>query len=115
MLAVGQVVLNRLAHPKYPKTIREVVTQAHLNAAGRPIRNRCQFSWYCDGRPDTPIPGDRSYALASTAARLLLENQLPDLINGATHYHTHHVKVTWPYPTTSIIDNHIFYRRPFDE
>lgn len=111
MLAVGQVVLNRLAHPKYPKTIKEIVTQANLDKQGRPIRNRCQFSWFCDGKPDRPDPADKSYATSALAARLLLENQLPDLIDGATHYHTHRVKVSWPYPVTGIIGDHIFYKR----
>lgn len=111
MLAVGQVVLNRLDHPKYPKTIKDIVTQAKLTPAGKPRLHACQFSWYCDGKPDDAkdLPAlDR----ATYAARLVLERRFPDLIDGATHYHTHQIKVTWNYPLTSMIDSHIFYRRP---
>ena len=42
MLAVGWVVLNRMADKAYPKTVSAVVYQG------------CQFSWVCDRRSDWP-------------------------------------------------------------
>ena len=48
-LAVGHVVLNRAADKRYPNKICEVVKQG-----GEKRRNKCQFSWWCDGRSDRP-------------------------------------------------------------
>ena len=45
-IAVAQVVLNRLKNPTYPNTICGVVYQNKTH------RNRCQFSFACDGRPE---------------------------------------------------------------
>ncbi len=52
--AVAWVTLNRVAHPQYPKTVCGVVSQARVDRQGRPLRNQCQFSWYCDGLSDEP-------------------------------------------------------------
>ena len=43
-LAVGHVVINRRNNGLFPNTICEVVHD------GGTRRNRCQFSWYCDGK-----------------------------------------------------------------
>lgn len=51
--AVGWVIMNRLHSGKYPTTICGIVQQAVIRN-GRIVRNRCQFSWYCDGKDDTP-------------------------------------------------------------
>lgn len=112
MLAVGQVVLNRVDHPNYPKNIKDVITQAKLNANGQPIRNKCQFSWYCDGKKDEINKNDKLYSKVEYAARLVLERRIPDLVEGATHYHTVKVKREWGYPLTTVIEDHIFYRKP---
>ena len=45
MEAIAQVVMNRLGHKGFPNTICGVVKQGHEQGA-------CQFSWWCDGRPD---------------------------------------------------------------
>ena len=47
--AVGHVVLNRAADPRFPGQICDVVRQG-----GELPRYRCQFSWWCDGRSDAP-------------------------------------------------------------
>lgn len=52
--AVAWVTLNRVADPQYPKTVCAVVAQARVDHQGRPLRNQCQFSWFCDGKPDEP-------------------------------------------------------------
>ena len=51
-VAVAQVVMNRVYDERYPDTICEVVEQGPTYSwkPDFPIRNRCQFSWYCDGR-----------------------------------------------------------------
>ena len=59
-LAVVNVVVNRVADSRYPDTICEVVKQGPTRLSWKgtgeliPIRNRCQFSWYCDGKSDIP-------------------------------------------------------------
>jgi spore germination cell wall hydrolase CwlJ-like protein len=62
--AVAQVVLNRLRHPAYPKSVCGVVFQG----AGRP--GGCQFSFTCDGslrwRPE-PGPWVQAQAVARRA------------------------------------------------
>ena len=48
-VAVGSVVMNRIAHERFPDTACEVVYQG-----GDKVRHRCQFSWFCDGLSDNP-------------------------------------------------------------
>jgi N-acetylmuramoyl-L-alanine amidase len=52
--AVAWVTLNRVDHPHYPNSVCAVVAQAKTDTQGRPLRNLCQFSWFCDGKPDEP-------------------------------------------------------------
>ena len=57
-LAVASVTLNRVADRRFPNTIKEVVTQSLYRNSWRdgtpiPIKHKCQFSWWCDGKPDT--------------------------------------------------------------
>ena len=60
IIAVSNVVLNRVKSEMYPNTICEVVRQGphreswRKNGVYHPVRHRCQFSWYCDGKPDKP-------------------------------------------------------------
>mgnify|MGYP001457922455 FL=1 len=53
-LAVAQVTLNRVESKHYPNTVCEVVYEGpHYTASDGqllPKRDRCQFSWYCDGK-----------------------------------------------------------------
>jgi len=49
-LAVGHVVMNRVADRHYPSTVCNVVRQG-----GEKRLHRCQFSWWCDGEPDKPL------------------------------------------------------------
>ena len=55
-VAVAQVVLNRMEHSAYPKDICGVVYQAKWKENWKgtmlPVRNQCQFSWFCDGKSD---------------------------------------------------------------
>ena len=58
-LAVGHVVINRVEDLQFPNSVCEVIYQAktRINWKGNevPIRNQCQFSWYCDGLSDEPV------------------------------------------------------------
>mgnify|MGYP003316608280 CR=1 FL=1 len=55
-IAVSLVVMNRVEDHRFPNTVCEVVKQGltYKWKPSLPIKNRCQFSWYCDGKPDKP-------------------------------------------------------------
>ena len=76
-----------------------------------PVRNRCQFSWYCDGKSDTPRDLD-AWEKAMLVASGVYHGQVYDLVEGATHYHAHYVTPEWASSKTYItrIEDHIFYR-----
>ena len=112
-VAVAQVVFNRVADHRYPDNVCDVIYQAERNKQGKVIRNRCQFSWYCDGRSDAPKDLD-AFRWASVVARTILDlgDTLPDYVNGATHYHTVNVNPKWEISKekTAVIGDHIFFR-----
>ena len=55
-LAVANVVMNRVDDLQFPNEVCDVIYQAktYVNWRGNevPIKNQCQFSWYCDGLSD---------------------------------------------------------------
>lgn len=104
-LAVGHVVMNRLAHKHYPNSVCEVVKQG-----GEKRRNRCQFSWWCDGRSDQPVDNtawERSLKLATT----IYWGQTNDPTDGALWYHADYVKPDWSSDLifAKKIGHHLFY------
>ena len=113
-LAVGHVILNRVEMREYPDTICGVVHQGptYTNWKGStyPIKHKCQFSYYCDGKPEEVTDSktwNESYMLAS-----LLYMGMYDFTHGASHYHNDKVHPFWAdhlYNTVTI-DNHIFYK-----
>jgi spore germination cell wall hydrolase CwlJ-like protein len=113
-MAVGQVVLNRVADKRFPNTVCEVVKQAvTYKKTDKPIRWKCQFTWYCDGKKDEPDFDSRTWRLALDHASILItKNILLDITEGATHYHATYVRPAWAKTKTRTtrIDRHIFYR-----
>ena len=105
-VAVAQVVMNRLKHRLYPKTICGVVFQ------GESKRNACQFSFACDGRPET-VTDKKSWAQAEEIAQKVTSGELylADVAN-ATHYHASYVYPDWAPRLKRVtkIGLHIFYR-----
>ena len=80
-----------------------------------PRRDRCQFSWYCDGKGDDPREGSRLWEDAQELAKyvLLRQEELPDITDGALHYHASYIdapKWAKKQKITTKIDTHIFYR-----
>lgn len=108
--AVADVVLNRVESKRFPNTVCEVVHQARL-WEGNPVRNKCQFSWYCDGKTDTPSEMDAWYRSLSIATQILMAGKFRGLTEGATHYHTEYVDPFWNDSMILIggIGDHIFY------
>ena len=113
-IAVGQVTLNRRADNQFPDSICDVVYQAKMKSNWRneivPIRNQCQFSWFCDGKSD--IPTDSLTWIESLwLADKILDNLYPDFTEGALWYHNDSVTPYWSKQLnrTVTIDNHLFY------
>tara|TARA_B100001778_G_scaffold212055_1_gene175612 strand:+ start:1859 stop:2371 length:513 start_codon:yes stop_codon:yes gene_type:complete len=113
-LAVGHVVLNRVEMREYPDTICGVVHDAQWeeNWKGHmvPVLHKCQFSYYCDGKPET-IEDSKTWNESLMLAALLVNGQY-DFTHGASHYHNDTVHPYWAdhLMKTITIDNHIFYK-----
>jgi spore germination cell wall hydrolase CwlJ-like protein len=105
--AVARVVLNRAESGRYPDTICRVVYQnAHL-------KDRCQFSFACDGQPDQPTESI-AWAMALGMAAALVRTEDPLLsaeLLRSTHYHADYVHPAWApkLATTGTVGRHIFY------
>lgn len=104
--AVSQVILNRVRNPTFPNSICGVVYQnSHW-------RNRCQFSFTCDGIKDR-VTSPRHWklaqeiAMATTAGKIWLDD-----IGSSTHYHADYVNPRWAHSMKRLtkIGLHIFYR-----
>ncbi len=104
MRAVAAVVLNRVAHPKFPRTVCGVVRQGGE-------RPPCQFSWWCDGKSDEPTETE-PWDLARHLARTMLADRPRDPTRGALFFHSARISTPWVLPRqrTVRIGHHIFYR-----
>jgi spore germination cell wall hydrolase CwlJ-like protein len=106
-LAVAQVILNRLRHPRFPKTVCAVINQGSERSTG------CQFSFACDGslarRPD-PAGLQRARSVAQAALHGAVSTQAGQ----ATHYHTIWIVPIWAAELrkVAIVSHHVFYRPP---
>lgn len=103
--AVAQVILNRVRNPTYPNTVCGVVYQNDN------WRNRCQFSFACDGIKDrvrSPKHWNvaEEIALATTAGKIWLKE-----VGSSTHYHATYVRPPWAKRMRKVgkIGLHIFY------
>lgn len=118
-IAVIFVTLNRVADPRYPNSICDVVKQGphkpSWTGSGEmiPVRHKCQFSWYCDGKSDE-IRNDYVYQNIYTLTELMINGTIHsiDITEGATHYHADYVMPSWAKTKTKTIEieDHIFYR-----
>ena len=118
-VATAQVVMNRVEDDRFPNTICEVVKQGPTRPSWEdpekeyPIKHRCQFSWYCDGKSDAPRKDSKEWFKAKEYARRVLSGRIVlDVTEGATHYHATYVKPSWARTKTRTtrIESHIFYR-----
>ena len=113
-VATAQVVMNRVADSRYPNTVCEVVKQGpKYKGSDVPVRHKCQFSWFCDGKSDEPRKDSKEWRMAQEYARIVLSGRIVlDVTEGATHYHATYVKPSWARTKTRTtrIESHIFYR-----
>jgi hypothetical protein len=103
--AVAQVVINRMRHPAFPKTVCGVVFQGSERATG------CQFSFTCDGAL-ARVPSATGWARARAVAGAALNGAVQAEVGMATHYHTDWVAPYWAERLVKLrqIGTHIFYR-----
>ena len=103
--AVAQVILNRVRHPAFPRTICGVVFQ------GSERRTGCQFTFTCDGalaRSYPQVLWDRARRIADAA----LSGSIYRPVGQATHYHTDWVVPYWSSSLEKIVavHTHLFFR-----
>jgi len=115
MAAVANVTLNRVASPDFPDSVCEVVRQGPLDGS-EISKHRCQFSWYCDGKPDqAPVNDDWpeivAWEWAQLIAELVLAGEAPDNTEGSTYYHAEYVEPAWSTEFTQVatVGEHLFY------
>lgn len=105
--AVAQVVLNRVRHPAFPRSICGVVFQ------GRERRTGCQFSFTCDGSMNRGRePG--AWARAREVAEAALAGYVYGPVGLATHFHTTAIHPWWASAMRRAVTvgAHVFYRWP---
>ncbi len=104
--AVAQVVLNRLRHPAFPKTVCGVVFEGSERATG------CQFSFTCDGSMQRWHPTLDQWKRAHTVASAALHGNVYKPVGYATHYHTDWVVPYWQSSLDKIakVHSHLFFR-----
>ena len=115
-VAVAHVTMNRVNSEKFPNTVCEVVYQARYSKwwsdRGKkvPIRHKCQFSWYCDGKSDG-ITDWKTFDNIVSVSRDIILGKHEDNTNGAVYYHADYVKPNWSnyMKVSAVYDNHIFY------
>jgi len=104
--AVAQVVLNRVRAPSYPDTICDVVYQ------NKSWRNRCQFSFACDGQADK-VRSERHWRMAQRIAKDVTEGRIwLEDVGDSTHYYANYVRPRWARKMIKMdtIGAHLFYR-----
>ena len=136
-IAVAHVVMNRIEDKRWPDTVCKVVKEGPVRESWKtkkdptlakedrvyyPRKNRCQFSWYCDGHRDmlwvtykdgTIIPENMTAWRDSVHVALFVMNDewAMDPTDGATFYYNPNIaNPAWAgkYKETAIFGNHRF-------
>jgi len=111
-LAVANVVLERVRNDKFPNTICGVVHQGRYNKKGQPIRHKCMFSYWCDGKPER-MKEIEALKTAISVSEMAINGVAVEITAGATHYHATYVRPDWIHSFTFMelgqLGRHIFY------
>lgn len=104
--AVMQVVLNRMRHPAYPRSVCGVVFQGSERSTG------CQFTFTCDGAMTRHRPSASAWEVARRNAIEALNGFTDATVGHATHYHTDWVHPYWSRTLDKIaaVDTHLFFQ-----
>jgi spore germination cell wall hydrolase CwlJ-like protein len=97
-LAVAQVTMNRVNDQRYPDDVCEVVY------------DHKQFSWYWDGKSDTPKE-TKALEKAMMVASAAMHGSGHTELRGVTHYHAVYSQPYWKDYMTKVamIGDHVFY------
>ena len=118
---VAKSVMNRVLNGKYTQgkdnTLCNVIT-AGIKRDNVPVRNMCQYSWYCDGISDRPNLKNKAEFNAWT-----LSNKIAiAMLNGSmtydsvlTHYHTYAVSPSWKFSPKMIYINRVGVHLAYNE
>lgn len=103
--AVAQVVLNRVRHPSFPKSVCGVVFQGAYRKVG------CQFSFACDGSMSRGRERG-AWTRAQKIAARALSGAVMNEVGSATHFHTTGVSPGWGPRLLKVahVGMHVFYR-----
>lgn len=103
--AVVQVVLNRLRHAAFPKSVCGVVFEGSTRSTG------CQFTFTCDGAMRRRQPSMAAWTLARQTASEMLAGRIEPAVGQATHYHTDWVMPAWnrEMDKLAVIKTHLFF------
>lgn len=104
-VAIAEVILNRIVDARYPDTACDVVFQ------NQHMRNKCQFSFACDGQPDRPKNAS-AWEKALKVVALVMKGERSGVAKRATHYHASYVSPGWSAHLSKLgqVGSHIFYR-----
>jgi len=141
--AVGNTTKNRVLHTNWPNTYCEVVKQGPVRESWKtrgkdvkdedrvywPIKHRCQFSWYCDGKKDViwanyektgqTIEGNARAWRDSVELAIYITGfgklTIDDNTHGALYYYNHNL--VYPHWADAMIligveGNHTFMKEP---
>jgi len=103
-VAIGNVIMNRVADSRYPDEPCEVVHQGTL------VKFKCQFTFWCDGKPEEVFDDD--VMSDCWKAAIISYNRVIDASLGATHYHEKDASPAWALDEniTIKIEDHVFYK-----
>jgi spore germination cell wall hydrolase CwlJ-like protein len=117
MAAVDNVVLNRVKNGVYPDGACQVVYETKKDNKGKPLKDQCQFSWFCDGKEHEitdEVIWNEAYNIAYN--EYVYAAIMPDVTDGATYYHADYVNPdngVWKdgfLNETAKIGRHIFFK-----
>jgi len=103
--AVAQVVLNRVRHPAFPKSVCGVVFEGSERSTG------CQFTFTCDGALARK-PSEAGWSRAQQIAAAALAGAVYKPVGQSTHYHTDWVVPYWQSSLDKVaaVHTHLFFR-----
>lgn len=106
-IAIAHVVLNRAAAKGFPRQACDVIREGEGNGKGQ-----CQFSWRCDGEPDTPTDA-AAWSAAQKLADSVMQGETTDPTHGALYFHNTKVQPGWSAKLrrTAEIGAHVYYAK----
>ena len=109
-IAIAEVIENRVQDSRFPDDHCSVVKQGRY-WGGHPIKHQCQFTFYCDRKPET-VRDHESWRTALLVASKALNGEFVPVTHGATHYHAKSVDPYWSHAgeLTQAIGSHLFYK-----